>query len=148
MVSIKKIKELRNRTGVSLGECKKALKESKGDIDQAEEHLKKLGKKVVQDRMDKEAGAGIVDSYIHSNKKIGVLLELGCETDFVARSDDFQNLAHELCLQIASPSPEDTPLLERKWVKDSSKTVKDLIEEVMGKLGEKIVIKRFEKYEL
>jgi elongation factor Ts len=148
MVSIDKIKELRNRTGVSIGECKKALKKSEGDIDKAEKHLQELGKKVVQDRMDKEASAGIIDSYIHSNGKIGVLLELGCETDFVARSDDFQNLAHELCLQIASPAPEDTPLLERKWVKDSSKTIKDLIEEVMGKLGEKIVVKKFVKYEL
>lgn len=148
MVSINDVKELRNRTGVSLGECKKALEKSNGDIDKAEEFLEEVGKKVVQKRMDKETSAGIVDSYIHNNGKVGVLLELGCETDFVARSDDFQNLAHEICLQIAFGSGDDTPLLERKWIKDQSKTIQDLIRDVMGKLGEKVEIKRFERYEL
>ncbi len=148
MVSIKDVKELRNRTGVSLGECKKALKESGGDIEKAEKALEELGKKVVQKRMDKEAEAGIVDSYIHNNGKVGVLLQLNCETDFVARSDEFEKLAHELCLQIGFGSADDVPLLERKWIKDQNKTIKELIEEKMGKLGEKIIIKRFTRYEL
>ncbi len=148
MVTIDDVKELRNITGVSLGECKKALEESGGDIKKAEEYLEKVGKKVVQKRMDKETEAGIIDAYIHMNGKIGVLIELNCETDFVARSEDFKKLAHELCLQIAFNSEEEKPLLERKWVKDQSKTIQNLVEEYIGKFGENISIKKFTRYEL
>ena len=149
MVSIESIKELRNITGVSIGECKKALEKSNGDIKKAEEFLKEVGKKIVQKRMDKETAAGIIDAYIHTGSNIGVLVELNCESDFVARSEDFQKLAHELCLQIAvGSSDDDDPILERKWIKDESKTIQDLINESIGKFGENISIKRFTRYEL
>ena len=148
MISIDDIKELRNITGVSIGECKKALEKSGGDIKKAEDFLKEVGKKIVQKRMDKETKAGIIDSYIHTGKNVGVLIELNCETDFVARSDDFQNLAHELCLQIAVSSSDDVDILDRKWIKDEGKTIKDLIDEHIGKFGENISIKRFVRYEL
>jgi len=148
MVSIESIKELRNITGVSIGECKKALEKSEGDIKKAEEFLKEVGKKIVQKRMDKEMNAGIIDSYIHTGNSVGVLLELNCESDFVARSEDFKKLAHEICLQIAVAFSDDTPILERKWIKDESKTIKDLINESIGKFGENISIKRFTRYEL
>ncbi len=148
MISIKDIKELRNITGVSIGECKKALEKSEGDIKKAEEFLKEVGKKIIQKRMDKETKDGIIDAYIHIGKKIGVLIELNCESDFVARSEGFQKLAHELCLQIAVGLSDDTPILKRKWIKDESKTIQDLISENIGKFGENISIKRFARYEL
>ena len=148
MASIEDIKELRNITGVSIGECKKALDESGGDFKKAEEFLKEVGKKIVEKRMDKETNSGIIDSYIHTGGSVGVLVELNCETDFVARSEDFQKLAHELCLQIAVDPSNDTPILERKWIKDQDKTIQDLINENIGKFGENISIKRFTRYEL
>jgi len=148
MVSIEKIKELRNVTGISISECKKALKKSGGDIKKAKEFLKEVGKKMVQKRMDKETKAGVIDAYIHMESKVGVLVELNCESDFVARSEDFKKLAHELCLQIAVGSSNNIPILERKWIKDESRTIKDLINENIGKFGENISIKRFIRYEL
>jgi len=147
MISIDKIKQLREETGISVSECQKALKESKGDFEKAKAVLKKWGKEMVQKKAEKAASQGIIDSYIHPNKKIGVILELNCETDFVARNRDFQALSHELCLQIAAMG-EDTPLLSQPWIKDETKTVKDLIEEYIAKLGENIVVKRFTRYQL
>lgn len=148
MVSIENIKELRNITGVSIGECKKALEKSEGDMKKAEEFLKEVSKKIVQKRMDKETKAGVIDAYIHMESKVGVLIELNCESDFVARSEDFKKLAHELCLQVAVGSSDDIPILERKWIKDENRTIEDLINENIGKFGENISIKRFIRYEL
>ncbi len=105
VVEIETIKKLREETGISLGDCKKALEESNGDISLAKEYLKKRGAAVALKKTEREASAGIIDSYIHSNKRLGVLLEINCETDFVARGEEFQNLAHEICLQIASMKP-------------------------------------------
>lgn len=90
-VEIETIKQLREETGISLGDCKKALEESNGDISLAKEYLKKRGAAVAQKKTEREVGAGIIDSYIHSNKRSGVLLEINCETDFVARGEDFQS---------------------------------------------------------
>jgi len=148
MVTIDKIKQLRQKTGVSILECKKALKETGGDIEKAKEVLRKRGKEIAQQKSQRETGQGIVESYIHANKKVGVLLELNCETDFVAKNKDFQELAHELSLQIAAMDDEEIPLLGQSWIKDESKTVKELIEEYISKLGENITVKRFTKYEI
>ena len=97
---------------------------------------------------EKQVNEGIIDSYIHSNKRIGVLLEIRCETDFVARTEEFKNLAHEICLQIAAMNPKESELLSQPWIKNPSKTVKDLVLEYQKELGENIVIKRFVRYEL
>ena len=110
MISIDLIKQLREETGLSVSECKKALEKARGDIEKAKNILKKMGEKFAAKKKERETGQGIVASYIHPNKKIGVLLDLRCETDFVAESQDFQNLAHELCLQIAAIDLEETPL--------------------------------------
>ena len=147
MISIDQIKQLRGLTGASIAECKKALEKSKGDIDKARQVLKKLGQDFARKRTGRETEEGIIDSYIHAGKKLGVLLELNCESDFVARSDDFKKLAHELCLHIAAFLEEDTPLLEQPWIKDQNKTVKDLVDEYIAKFGENITIKRFSRYE-
>lgn len=147
MVTIDKIKQLREETLVSVSECKKALEEAKGDIEKAKEILKKWGKEIAGKRAEKTAGQGIVTAYIHPNKKVGVLLELGCETDFVAKSQDFQTLSHELCLQIAAMGDE-IPILEQPWIKDDKKTIKDLLQEHIAKIGENIVIKQFTRYKI
>jgi len=147
MISIKALKQLRSETEVSITECQRALKEAKGDLKIAKEILKKWGKEVAQKKAERVTGCGIIDSYIHPNKKIGVLLELNCETDFVAKNQDFQQLAHELCLQIAAMG-EKIPLLKQPWIKDETRTIKDLIDEYIAKLGENIIVKRFARYEL
>jgi len=105
MATIDQIKQLRQETGVSVTECKKALEESKGDFEKAKELLRKWGKDLAGKKAGRSAGQGIVDSYVHPNKKVGVLLDIRCESDFVARLPDFRILAHEICLQIAATNP-------------------------------------------
>ena len=148
MADINKIKQLREETGVSIGECRKALEEAGGDFEKAKEVLKKWGKEVAQKKASRETAQGVIDCYLHPNRKVGALLELGCETDFVAKSKDFQDLAHELCLQIAAMGEDEIPLLEQPWIKDASRTIKDLIEGYVAKLGENIVVKKFVKYSI
>ena len=148
MVSIDKVKKLREETAVSISECKKALEEAGGDSKEAKKILKKWGRDLAGKKSGRETSNGIIDSYIHPNKKIGVLLKLSCETDFVGKSKDFQDLAHELCLQIAAMRGEELSLLEQLWIKDETKTVKDLINEYITKVGENITIKRFTRYEI
>lgn len=148
MVSIDQIKKLREETGISISECKKALKEANGDFEKAKEILKKWGKDFAETKKEKETNQGVIESYIHSNKRVGSMIELCCETDFVARNPEFQKLAHELALQVAAIDPEEIPLLQQPWIKDQTKTIKDLINEYIAKLGENIIIKRFTRYEL
>lgn len=147
MPNIDQIKKLREETEVSVQECKRALEMAGGNLEKAKEILKQWGKEIAQKKGTRETSQGIIDSYIHANKKIGVLLELNCETDFVAKSSDFQRLAHELCLQAAG-ADDDLPLLEQPWIKDESRTVRDLLEEYIAKLGENIIVKRFIKYQI
>jgi elongation factor Ts len=159
MVSIDQVKQLRQETGVSITECKKALEKAQGDFEKAKEILRKWGRELAGKKSDREAGQGIIESYIHPNKKVGVLLELHCESDFVAKSDDFKTLSHELCLQIAAMNPlfiegklkkykEEVSLMSQPWIKDETKTIKDLIEEYTAKLGENITVKKFARYEI
>ena len=149
MVSIDQIKQLRQDTGVSISECKKALEGARGDINLAKEILKKWGKEFAQKQADKEVKEGLIATYLHPDKKIGVILEINCETDFVAKSEDFQKLAHELCLQIAAMNPENIDsLFLQPWIKEETKTVKDLMQSFIVKLGENILIKRFNRYEI
>jgi elongation factor Ts len=148
MITIDQIKRLREETEVSISECKKALIQAKGDFQKAKEILKKWGRDFAKKKLQRETKHGIIESYIHSNKRVGVMLELGCETDFVAKNPDFQKLAHELALQIAAFNPEETPLLEQSWIKDEKKTIKDLIDEYIAKLGENIILKRFVRYQI
>lgn len=147
MVSIDQIKQLRKETNVSVIDCKKALEEAGGDIEKAREILRKWGKDFALTKIGRETGQGIIETYVHSNKKIGVMIQIHCETDFVARSDEFKKLAHELCLQIAAMRPlylksEDIPeeFLEgereiyKEQFKDSGKPQKIIDEIIEGKL--------------
>jgi len=119
MINIDLVKQLREETGISLGDCKKALEESNGDLNSAKEYLKKRGQAIAAKKTERAVGSGIVETYVHSNKRLGVMLEINCETDFVARGEDFQSLAHEICLQIAGMRPT---------------YVKDVPEDVLAKL--------------
>lgn len=105
MVSIELIKQLREETNISLAECRKALEESKGDIAKAKEILKKQGEAIALKKCEREVSSGVISSYIHAGGKVGVLIKVLCETDFVAKGDLFKELTHELLLQIASMSP-------------------------------------------
>ncbi len=148
MVNIDQIKELRQQTGVSISECKKALEASNCDFEKAKEVLRKWGKELAGKKAAREAGQGIIESYIHPNKKVGVLLDIRCESDFVARSEQFQLLAHEVCLQIAAMKPlfireEDIPEdfisgekeIYTEQLKDSGKPEKIVEQIIQGKLG-------------
>ncbi|MFA6375808.1 MAG: elongation factor Ts [Candidatus Paceibacterota bacterium] len=141
MANIDLIKQLRDETGISIGECKKALDEA-GTIEKAKEVLKKWGKDLASKKSDRTTGQGKVEAYIHANGKIGVMVELRCETDFVANSADFNGLAHELCLQVAAMGDDMETLLTAPWIKNPSKTVKDLVEETIAKVGENIIVKK------
>jgi len=148
MVSIDQVKQLREETGVSVTECKKALEKAGSDFDNAKEILRKWGRELARKKSSREARVGIVESYIHPNKRVGTMVKLLCETDFVAKSDDFKNLAHELCMQIAAMDPREDSLMAQPWIKDETKTVKDLIDEYVAKLGENIVVDSFIRYEI
>ncbi len=144
-----KIKHLRDTTGLSLGQIKKALDEAGGDMARAMEVLKAHGISVAAKKSSREVKEGVVDAYIHSTKKLGVLVEVLCETDFVARNVEFQKLVHELAMQIAAAKPgtvED--LLSQPFIKDQDITVKDLVNQHIAKLGENIQIGRFEIFEI
>jgi elongation factor Ts len=148
MSLIEKIKKLREETEISIAECKKALEEAKGDLEKAKEILKKRYGEMAKKRKERETKEGIIEAYIHPGKKIGVLLELRCESDFVAKNPEFQKLAHELCLQIAAVDPEEIPLLEQNWIRDESKKIKDLISEYIAKFDENIVVERFARFQI
>ena len=104
-ITAAQVKDLRDRTGVGMMDCKQALQEANGDIDEAVKVLRKLGKAKVAKRAEREASEGRIESYVHTGGKIAVLVEVNCETDFVARSEDFQSLAHEIALHIAASNP-------------------------------------------
>lgn len=149
-MNIELIKKLREQTGVSITECKKALEQAGHNIEKALGLLEKSAVKIAARKAQRETKQGIIDSYIHANKKIGVLLELLCETDFVAKSREFQTLAHELCLHIAAleEGEDSPPLLQQPWIKDPQKTIKVLIDDYVAKLGENIKIGRISKFSL
>lgn len=147
-VDVNLIKQLRDKTGAGVADCREALEESKGDLKKAEEFLKKKGFEKAAKKADRETKAGLIDSYIHAGK-VGVLVELLCETDFVARTDEFKNLAHELCLQVASMNPKDGKvLLKQEYVRDPAKTIADFVKETIVKLGENITVGRISRLEL
>ena len=149
MVSIDLVKELREITGISISECKKALEEAKGDMEKAKAVLREWGKEVANKKQERSVGQGLVEAYVHGNGRIGSLVALKCETDFVARSEDFKNLCHELALQTAFMEAESVDdFLAQQYIKDPSKTIKDLVGEYIVKLGENIVIEKFARIQV
>lgn len=141
------VQKLREATGAGVMDCYRALQEAGDDFDAAVKVIREKGFSKVEKRADRETGAGVIHSYLH-NGRIGVLLNLRAETDFVVRSEPFQELAHELAMQIAASAPKDVEaLLAEPYIKDESRTVKDLVTEVIAKTGENVSIKEFSRLE-
>jgi elongation factor Ts len=188
------VKTLREKTGAGMMDCKKALAETGGDMEKAIDYLRKKGAATAEKRADRATNQGQVEAYIHAGGRIGSMVELNCETDFVAKTDDFKNLAREIAMQIAAMNPlyinkedvakdvmeheleiyrtqarndkkpeqvierialgklekyyQDFCLMEQTFIKDSGKTIKDLVLEMMAKTGEKITVRRFKRFHL
>ena len=188
------VKKLRDKTGAGMIDCKVALTQSNGDMDQAIDYLRKKGAAVAAKRADREANQGVVEAYIHAGGRIGAMVELNCETDFVAKTPGFKQLAHDIAMQVAAMTPlyvsreqipqavldkeieiykvqaqnegkpaqiaekiaqgrlekfyQETVLIEQSFIKDSGKTIKDIIDEETAKVGEKITVRRFLRYHL
>ncbi|MBI2640876.1 MAG: elongation factor Ts [Candidatus Sungbacteria bacterium] len=148
-LSTELIKELREKTGAGISDIKKALEESGGDVDKATALIERKLGSLAGKRAGREARAGVIDAYIHSNGKIGAMVELFCETDFVSRNADFRELAHDLAMQLAAMDPVDEQtFLEQPFIKEQNKSVRDLINEAAGKFGENIKLGKFIRFEL
>jgi len=165
------IKDLREQTSCGVMDCKKALQEANGNFDKAKELLRERGLQKAQKKSDRAANQGRVESYIHAGNKIGVLVELNCETDFVAKNDDFVAFSKDLAMHIAAMAPEyikedavpeavlaeaedkkaflkEKCLLNQPFVKDGSKTIQDLMNELVAKIGENIQIGQFSRIQI
>jgi elongation factor Ts len=148
MFDIKVIEKLREVTGAGIMACKKALKETGGDFKKAAALVKKRGLAKISQKTERATGAGYLEAYIHNNR-VGVLLELRCETDFVARSQVFKDLAHNLAMQIAAMAPADVDnLLSQVYIKDELIIIDSLIKEVISRVGENIRVEKFCRYEI
>lgn len=149
MVNITKLKQLREETGVSFSLCKKALEETKDDLAASKKLLQKWGAEKVTEKSTREVSQGAIFSYVHHNKKIASLIELMCETDFVANNTEFQKMGQELAMQLASlPTTKSSELLEQEYIRDPSKKIKDLIKDAVLKFGENIKIGRLLRWKL
>lgn len=170
-MSVDAIKELREVTGCGIMECKRAWAESKGSMEKAKDLLRQRGLEMAQKKSARTAREGRVEAYIHNGNKVGTVVEVNCETDFVARNEDFIQFTKDLAMHITAMSPkyikkDDVPadvlkaekdqaefvktncLLEQVFVKDSSKSIQDLLNELVAKIGENIVIGRFVRYKI
>ena len=149
MATADKIKELREKTGLSVMICKKALEESKGNEAKAMEWLRKNGVEVAEKKASRGTKAGIVEAYIHGNGQVGVLIEMKSETDFVAKNPEFKALAHDIAMHIAALGPTDIKsLLDQEFIKDPGLKISDFITKHIQKFGENIEITRFERFAL
>jgi elongation factor Ts len=158
------IKSLREQTGAGIMDCRSALVGCQGDIDKALEKLKEKGLLKAQKRAERTTSQGLIDAYIHTAGRIGAIVEVNCETDFVARTDEFKGLAHCLAMQVAAMSPKyiseteipegsnlvpnEACLMLQPYIKDPTKTIKDVIAETIARTGENIKVRRFIRYEL
>jgi len=168
---LEKIKRLRELTSVGINECKKALEESGGNLDKALEILKQRGVQIMEKKSSRKTKEGIIEAYIHFGKNLGALVEINCETDFVARTEVFKEFAKNIAMQVAACGAkyikkEDIPqdildkienkeefiqkycLLSQPFIKDNSKTVEDYLKEVVAQTQENVVIRRFARFAL
>ncbi len=144
-VSAEMVKQLRERTGVSVSECKKALEEAGGDMEKAVTILQERSALSVQKKQDRKLGAGTVAAYVHTTAQVGAMVLLSCETDFVSKNDEFKALARDIAMHAAAMRPPTTDvLLKEAFIKDSSKTVADLVSSATQKFGERIEVSKFD----
>ena len=148
-ISIEDVKKLREKTGAGIADCRKALDEANGGFKKAEALLKSRGAEIASKKKDRATSQGLVETYIHSGGKGGAMVEVKCETDVVAKTDEFKNLTHEVARQVAAMDQKNVEeFSKQEYIRDSSKTIDDLIKDVIAKVGENIVIKRFIRFEL
>ena len=148
-ISVELIKKLRKKTGAGIADCRRAIEEAKGDFKKAEELLKSWGIDKAAEKSDRAVGAGLVDTYIHAGGRVGVMVEVNCETDFVAKTDEFKTLVREIAMQVAAMNPKEVKaLLKQEYIRDSGKTIDQLVKEVIAKVGENVIVKRFIRFEL
>jgi elongation factor Ts len=163
-ISTTSVKELRDKSGAGIMTCRNALLEAEGDAEKALQILKEKGILKAQKKAERAANQGLIESYVHTGGRIGALVEVNCETDFVARTDEFKELAHDLAMQVAALPPqfitqdeapresdidlETACLLLQPYIKDPTKTVQDLVLETIAKVGENIKVSRFARFEL
>tara|TARA_Y100001970_G_scaffold206990_1_gene252146 strand:- start:5507 stop:5977 length:471 start_codon:yes stop_codon:yes gene_type:complete len=153
MSNTENIKLLRSETGAGVMDAKRALEEANNDFDKAKEILKEKGIADAEKRASRVTGQGIIESYIHQGNRLGAIIEINCETDFVARTSEFKELAKNLAMQIAAMDPasiddDNDALMEQQYIKDSDKLIKELVQEVIAQTGENIKIKRFQRFEV
>ena len=163
-VSTVGVKELREQSGAGIMDCRKALLKAEGDTEKALQILKEEGLLLAQEKAERTATEGVVEAYIHCGGHIGAMIEVNCETDFVARTDEFKELAHNLAMQVtamhpqfisgdevpkeADIEPQSACLLLQPYIKDTDKTVQDIIIEIIAKVGENIKVGKFARFEL
>ena len=148
-LDISLVKKLRDETGASIMACKKALEDAKGDLVKAKAYLAKHSDTVMEKTSARETHEGVIVAYIHNTKHVGSMVEVRCETDFVANTKEFQSLASELALHIAGMKPKDIPeLLVQPYVRDPSRTIQSLISDTTQSMGEHIQVVRFARYEI
>jgi len=161
-VTVDKIKELREKTGVGIMDCKRALTDNNGDLNAAVKALKERGFEIAQKKSGRALASGLVETYMHAGGRIGAMVEINCETDFVARTDDFKTMAHDIAMQVAANNPqylsaEEAPegedpeeicLLSQPFIKDPQKTIQELVVETISKVGENIGISKFCRFEI
>ena len=161
---VEQVKILRERTGSGVMDCRKALEETQGDLEKAEELLRQWGVLKAEKRTGVETPEGAVEAYIHSGSRMGALVEVNCQTDFVARTSEFKDLAHNLAMQVAAMAPEyvdrselpeddhrnpeEVCLLQQPFIRDSSRVVQDLVTELAAQVGENIRVRRFAYFAL
>lgn len=149
MISAAQVKELRDQTGVSMSECKQALEAAGGDLTKALEVLRERGAVTAGKKAGRSLGAGRIGSYFHTTGTIGVMVELACETDFVAKTGDFQKLADDLAMHVAGFNPADVAeLLAQPHLKDATRTVTQVLNDAIQKMGERIEAVRFARFEV
>jgi elongation factor Ts len=163
-VSAETVKKLRDLTGAGMLDCKKALEKTGGELDKAKEILRKRGIAIAEKKATQETRQGLVEAYVHADGRLGALVELNCQTDFVARTDGFRALAHELAMQVAATdpqhiapdelpagsdgNPEELCLLAQPFIRDPGRTIQDLINDTIAKTGENIRVRRFARFHL
>lgn len=148
-ISIEDLKKLREETAAGVADCRQALEDAGGDYEKAKKLLQERGLEKAAKKEGKETFQGIIASYVHNTGKVGVLVDLRCETDFVARTDEFKNLAHEITLQVASMNPKDVDeLLKSPYIRDPKQSIADLVKLAIAKLGENITIAKFSRLAL
>jgi len=163
-ISTEMIKELREQCGAGIMDCRNALLEVEGDMEKALQVLKEKGMLKAEKKAERATSQGLIEAYIHTGGRIGAMVEVNCETDFVARTDEFKELAHDLAMQVAALSPqfiteEEIPegtdvepqtacLLLQPFIRDPNKSVRDVVVETVVKVGENIKVSRFARFEL